>query len=88
VNGFIVESLDSLGKEAQILYTLMVKPIMWSLPRFDGEYDPVGFMISAKIIGWDLLAKVVAIMILVKSSLIFLCGMWIFSNRELAKTTA
>jgi len=88
VNGFIVESLDTLGKEARIVYTLLVKPIMWSLPRFDGDYDPVHFMISARILGWGFLAKVIAIMVLAKSTLIFLFGLLIFSNRELAKTTA
>jgi hypothetical protein len=88
VNGFIVESLDSLGKEAQIFYMFMVKPVMWLLPRFDGDFDPVHFMVSARILGWGLLIKVLAIMVFIKSSLIFLCGMWIFSNRELAKTTA
>lgn len=88
VNGFIVESVDSLGKNAQIVYSLVLKPIMWLLPRFDGDFNPVHFMVSARILGWVFLAKVAAIMVLAKSSLIFLCGMWIFSNRELAKATA
>jgi hypothetical protein len=61
---------------------------MWLLPRFDGDFNPVHFMVSARILGWVFLAKVTAIMVFVKSSLIFLCGMWIFSNRELAKATA
>ncbi len=88
VNGFIIESVDSLGKNAQIIYSLVLKPIMWLLPRFDGDFNPVHFMVSARILGWVFLAKVTVIMVFVKSSLIFLCGMWIFSNRELAKATA
>ena len=88
VNGFIVESVDSLGKNVRIVYTLVLKPIMWLFPRFDGEFNPVYFMVSARILGWLFLAKVMAIMVFVKSLLIFLCGMWIFSNRELAKATA
>ncbi len=85
INGFVMESFDYLGQGATIIYSLTIKPILWFLPRFDGEFNPTQFMISAKLLSWLFLAKVFGAMVLIKSVLLSLLGIWIFSNREVAK---
>ena len=88
INGFVVESFTYLGQGARIIYSLTAEPILWFLPRFDGEFNPTQFMISAKVLSWQFLGRVYVITVLVKSVLLLLFGMWIFSNREIAKISA
>jgi hypothetical protein len=88
VNGFIVESFSVLGQAAHIIYSLTVRPVLWFLPRFDGEFNPTRFMISAKLLSWLFLVKVYAVTVFIKSVLLLLFGIWIFNNREIAKISA
>jgi len=85
INGFVVESFDVLGQGASIIYSLTLRPLLWLLPRFDGEFNPTQFMISAKVLSWQFLGQVYLLMVLVKSVLLLLFGMWVFSSREIAK---
>ncbi len=85
INGFVVESFGMLGQEMSIIYYFTLRPILWLLPRFDGEFNPTQFMISAKVLSWQFLGRVYLATVLVKSLLLLLFGMWIFSNREIAK---
>jgi len=88
VNGFIVESFSYLGQVIHIIYSLTVRPVLWFLPRFDGEFNPTQFMVSAKLLSWLFLVKVYAVTVFIKSVLLLLFGMWIFNNREIAKISA
>ena len=85
INGFVVESFEMLGQGMSIIYYFTLRPILWLLPRFDGEFNPTQFMISAKVLSWQFLGRVYVTTVLVKSILLLLFGMWIFSNREIAK---
>jgi len=85
INGFVLESFDYLGQGASIIYSVTLRPILWLLPRFDGEFNPTQYMISAEVLGWEFLGRIYVAMVLVKSVLLLLFGMWVFSNREIAK---
>ncbi len=86
VNGFIVESFDSLGPTAGIIYSVTLRPLVWLLPRLDGRHNPTQFMVFGKLLTWQVLAGAYGVMIGLKAALLTLFGIWIFSNREIAKT--
>ncbi|MBE0534240.1 MAG: ABC transporter permease [Phycisphaerae bacterium] len=86
VSGFVGESIESLGVLGNMVYTFTLKPVVWMLPRLDGEYSPTRFMVMGRLLTWSFLAQVGAIMVLAKATLLTVIGMWIFSNREIAKT--
>lgn len=88
VNGFIVDSFGYFENAFSVtVYSLTLKPLMWFLPRFDGQFNPTQFMIMAKFLSWQFLAKVYGLMVFVKAAVLLLAGIWIFSNQEIAKTT-
>jgi hypothetical protein len=87
INGFIVDAIDMLSKEANVFYALTVRPVLALLPRFDGQYNPTPQIISARLIGWGFLFKAIAITAILKSGLLMLAGIYIFSKREIAKVT-
>lgn len=87
VNGFIVDAIDMLGKEASVIYGLTIKPVLALLPRFDGNYNPTPQIISARLIGWGFLLKAISITAILKSALLLLLGIFVFSKREIAKVT-
>ncbi len=86
INGFIVESFDSLGPTAGIIYSFTLRPLVWLLPRLDGPHNPTQFMVFGKLLTWQVLAGAYGVMIGLKAALLTLFGIWIFSNREIAKT--
>ncbi len=86
INGFIVESFDSLGTTAGIIYSLTLRPLLWLLPRLDGPHNPTQFMVFGKLLTWQVLASAYGVMVGLKATVFTLFGMWIFSKREIAKT--
>jgi hypothetical protein len=84
-NGFIMDAIDSLGATAGIIYSLTVKPLLWLLPQFDGDYNPNGYIVDGRTIQWTFLAMTTLVTLLVKGLLMLLAGMLIFSRREVAK---
>ncbi len=84
-NGFILDAIDSLGATAGIIYSLSVKPLLWLLPQFDGDYNPNGYIVDGRTIRWTFLAMMVIVTLFVKGFLMLLTGMLIFSRREVAK---
>ena len=87
VNGFIIEAIDMLGREATLIYDITIKPVLMLLPRFDGDYNPTSQIISAKLIGWRFLFKAIGTTILLKSTLLMILGILVFRKREIAKVT-
>ena len=88
VNGFIVEAIGMLGKELTLVYYFTIKPMLWLLPVFDGEFNPTPYMVSGEFLKWSTLGRIFAITGFVKSSVLILLGMLIFHKREIAKITA
>jgi hypothetical protein len=86
ISGFVGESFDYLSGVGNLVYTFTLRPLVWMLPRLDGEYNPTQFMVMGRLLRWGFLAQVLALMVFVKAGLLTLFGMWIFSNREIAKT--
>ena len=84
-NGFILEAIDSLGATAGIVYSLTVKPLLWLLPQFDGDYNPNGYIVDGRTIRWTFLATTAMFTLFVKGLLLLVAGMLIFSRREVAK---
>lgn len=87
VNGFVTDSFGYMESKAiMILYNLTFKPLLWLFPRFDGDFNPTRFMISARLLSWSFLGQVYATMVAMKSLILLILGIWIFSNREIART--
>jgi hypothetical protein len=84
-NGFILDAIDSLGATAGIVYSLTIKPLLWLLPQFDGDYNPNGYIVDGRTIRWVFLATTAIVTLFVKGLLMLLAGMLIFSRREVAK---
>lgn len=85
-NGFVTESIEYVGKGSYIFYTFTIRPVLWLLPRFDRDFNPTAYMISGRVLSWIFVAKVYATAVFVKSLVLTLFGVWIFNNREIAKT--
>ncbi|MHC4386062.1 MAG: ABC transporter permease [Planctomycetota bacterium] len=84
-NGFILDAIASLGATAGIIYSLTIKPLLWLLPQFDGDYNPNGYIVDGRTIQWTFLAISAIVTLFVKGLLMLVAGMFIFSRREVAK---
>ncbi len=86
ISGFIAESFEYVGGISGLLYDFTIKPLVWMLPRLDGDYNPTRFMVMGRLLSWGFLAQACAIMVFVKAGILTVFGIWVFSNREIAKT--
>ncbi|MHC4834649.1 MAG: ABC transporter permease [Planctomycetota bacterium] len=84
-NGFILDAIDSLGATAGIVYSLTVKPLLWLLPQFDGDYNPNSYIVDGRTIRWGFLLMNAVTALLAKGLLVLIAGCLIFSRREVAK---
>lgn len=87
VNGFIVESLGGLSVVAEIFYSLTIKPILWFLPQFDGEFSPTPYIVSGESIGWLFLVRIFTETVFLKATLLTLFGIFVFHKKEIARIT-
>jgi hypothetical protein len=88
VNGFVLDSFTYLSYNAGLIYNVTFRPLLWLLPKFDGKLNPTEFMVPARLLSWAFLAKAYAVTFFIKSILLTLFGILIFSNREIAKISA
>lgn len=87
-NGFILDAIDEVGAMAGLIYSIVLKPLLWLLPQFDGVYNPNGYIVAGRTIQWTFLASTAIITLFVKGLLMLLAGMLIFRRREVAQTAA
>jgi len=87
VNGFIVESITGMTSDMFYLYKYTLRPLLWLLPVFDGEFNPTPYLVSGEFLKWSTLGRIFAITGFVKSALLILAGIFIFNRREIAKVT-
>lgn len=87
VNGFIVDSIDSLGSGIGLIYMFTVKPLLGLLPRFDGEFNPGSYIVSGRMIRWLFFLKAAGETIGLKSLVLLAFGMLVFRRREVAKSS-
>ena len=83
-SSFCLESFDYLGGNLSWVYYYTVRPIILLLPQFD-KFSPARYLVPARLLSWPLLAKVAGLMICIKSLLLLLLALLIFSFREIAK---
>jgi len=86
VNGFIVDSISSVG-EIILAYKVTLGPLLWFLPKFDGEFNPTPYMVSGEFLKWSFLSRIFVITGIFKSGVLLMLGMIIFRRREIAKIT-
>jgi len=84
ISGFILESFDLLSENIGSVYSYTIRPVIALLPQFD-KFNPTKFLVSAQLLSWPLLAKVVGLMVCIKAVFLFLLASLIFSFREIAK---
>ncbi len=84
ISGFVIESIDFMSEGLSGAYYYTIRPIVKLLPQFD-KFNPTKFLVSARLLTWPLLAKVAASMICIKTLLLYLLALLIFSYREIAK---
>lgn len=84
ISGFIFESFSSLGEGTELIYNFTVKPLVRMLPQFD-KVNPTKFLVPARLLSWDLLGRVAAVMVSIKAVVLFLLGILIFNRKEIAK---
>jgi len=84
ISGFILESFDLLSENIGSVYSYTIRPVIALLPQFD-KFNPTKFLVSAQLLSWPLLAKVVGLMVCIKAVFLFLFASLIFSFREIAK---
>jgi len=87
-NGFILDAIQGLGATAGMMYSILLKPLLWLLPQFDGVYNPNDYIVGGRTIQWTFLAITALITLLVKGLLLLLAGILIFHRREVARVAA
>ena len=84
-NFFILGAIEGISEVFAVIYTFILKPILWFLPHFDQMYQPSWYIVDAKTLSWSFLLTAFGITICVKALFFLLAGMFIFSRREVAK---
>jgi ABC-type transport system involved in multi-copper enzyme maturation permease subunit len=84
VSNFVFESFDTLNKGTDLVYSITIKPLLNILPRFD-EMNPTTYLVPSRLLSWSVLGWTGLVVVCVKSFLLFLLGIVIFSRREIAR---
>lgn len=84
ISGFVLESFGMLSPGVGLIYSYTIGLVIRLLPRFD-QYNPTTFLVSARLLSWQVLAHVVLVMVCIKALALLVLGLVIFSYRELAK---
>jgi hypothetical protein len=83
-SNFVIESISYLSRNLSSVYSYTVKPVIQLLPQFD-KFNPTKFLIPARLLSWIFVAKAAAFMVCIKSLLLLLIALLIFSFKEIAK---
>jgi hypothetical protein len=84
MSGFIGESFEFLGEKISRVYYYSLRYLIGILPEFD-RYSTSKFLVPARLLSWSLLAKLGFSTLCVKSLLLALLALFIFTWREIAK---
>ncbi|MHC4584732.1 MAG: hypothetical protein ACYS3N_09390 [Planctomycetota bacterium] len=83
-SGFVIESFGFLSENVSVIYTYTIRWMVRLLPQFD-KYNPTKFMVPGLLLSWTVLARCAAVMVGIKSLLLLVLALIIFSYREIAK---
>jgi len=84
VSGFVIESFDYLSENMAVFYSWTIKLLVRLLPQFD-KYGPSKYLVPAELLSWSVVGRVALYMVCIKSLLLLIVGLIIFSFRELAR---
>jgi hypothetical protein len=79
-----MESFGFLSENVSVIYTYTIKWMVRLLPQFD-KYNPTRFMVPGLLLSWTVLARCAIVMVCIKSLLLLILALIIFSYREIAK---
>jgi hypothetical protein len=85
-SGFVLESFDFLSENIGVVYSYSLRWVIKLLPEFD-KYNPSDFIIPARLLTWNSLAKCALLMVCIKAFLILIFSLVIFRYREIARIT-
>ena len=83
-SSFVIESFGFLNENVGMIYNYTIKWMVRLLPQFD-KYNPTKFMVPGLLLSWQALARCAAVMVGIKSLLLLVLALIIFSFREIAK---
>lgn len=86
ISVFIVDSFGFMGQSIGTVYSYILEPVLKLLPQFD-KFNPVGYLVSARLLSWTFLAKAAVIMVGIKAVLLWALALFIFNGKEIAKIT-
>ncbi len=86
ISGFILESFEYVSKELSGVYSSVFKSLIQLLPQFD-KFSTSKFLVPGRLLSWSLLGKIALSTLCIKTLLLLLLAMLIFSRREVAKVT-
>lgn len=84
VSGFVIESFDYLSESLTAVYSYSLKWLIRLLPQFD-KFNPSKFLVTARLLSWSLVARVLIFMVFIKALLLLVFALIIFSFREIAR---
>ncbi len=85
-SGFILESFEYVSENISGFYNYIFKSLIELMPQFD-KFSASAFLVPGRLLSWSLLAKLALSTVCVKTVLLVLLAMFIFSRREVAKAT-
>jgi hypothetical protein len=83
-SNFVMESFDMLGKNLSSVYSYTIRPVILLLPQFD-KFNPTKYLVPARLLSWLFVVKAAGLIVCIKSFLLLLFALLIFSFREIAK---
>ena len=83
-SGFVMESFGFLSENVSVIYTYTIQWMVRLLPQFD-KYNPTRFMVPGLLLSWSVLVRCAIVMVCIKSLLLLVLALIIFSYREIAK---
>lgn len=84
MSGFIAESFDVVGVGVTSFYSFVLKPLFALLPQFD-QLSPSKFLVPARLLSWELLARLSFYTVCLKAIPLVVFSLLIFTYREIAK---
>lgn len=86
MSSFALESFETLSEGLSEIYYYTFRLFIKLLPQFD-RFNPMEFMVSAKLMSWPFVAAAGGFMIGIKSVLLLIVSWLVFERREIAKVT-
>ena len=84
MSSFVIDSFDFMNENLRGVYTYTLGYAIRLLPQFD-KFSPAKFLVPGRLISWFLVANAAILMVCLKSFLLLIAALFVFSYREIAK---